>query len=357
MRWRRAFKFLGIGTIAIIATLLAPIAYVETACTADPQPASNTPLIQDAQFLRPEANTYLTYPEWHIVYAYEGLANTLHNDDEYDFGYISPIWQFWSSYCAINRVAQQHGGASWETRRMIYVIGVSFTVELALKGAYEETIGRVFAVLRGPTKTPQDYVAQAIADDYATFLHQTPWYKYHFDSAIQELWSVPITSPLRSWERRLALTGEWKAKAAYARLIDSAVQATGQAQLDLQSVVSGLTEADLSGIPDVTILKSQSGLIFIKTPRYQAYNTILAEIARRGGNMAEIAGNDDILVTVTVPAGSAFDAPPNAQILHKMTRDGFAETRFLLDVKVTALAQILRDLPKSGIRIEHVFDY
>ena len=36
-----------------------------------------------------------------------------------------------------------------EVKTMIYVIGVSYSVEYAIKGFYENTIGRVFEWIRG----------------------------------------------------------------------------------------------------------------------------------------------------------------------------------------------------------------
>ena len=97
----------------------------------------------------------------------------------------------------------------------MHVIGVSFTAELVLKAIYEETFGRVFALLRGPVKTGQDLYAAEMAADYAAFLQQTPWYKYDFRKANDALWAKPVDS-LRGQERRLALGLEWRGKAAYA---------------------------------------------------------------------------------------------------------------------------------------------
>ena len=52
-------------------------------------------MITEPEFQRQEANSYLTYPEWHIVYAYEGLAGKLKAADEHEFGYFSSIAGFW----------------------------------------------------------------------------------------------------------------------------------------------------------------------------------------------------------------------------------------------------------------------
>ena len=49
------------------------------------------------------------------------------------------------------------------TRMMIHIIGVSFTAEMAVKAAYEETIGRLTAFIRGRNKSPQDRAVAAVA--------------------------------------------------------------------------------------------------------------------------------------------------------------------------------------------------
>src|SRR5690606_29800283 len=124
--------------------------------------------------------------------------------------------------------------------------------EMAAKAAYEETVGRFVAWLRGPDKTPQDAVAAAMTSDYAAFLRQTPWYRYDFGRRAAMLWAAPVTDTLRGWERRLALGAEWKAKEAYGRAIAGAVAATGEAQLAIRSVVAGLAAEQLATIDGVS---------------------------------------------------------------------------------------------------------
>ena len=78
-RWRRALwralKWPLLAVTAGVALLLVPVAYVELACRGDGSGAqAYAPLITDPPSQRREANTYLTYPEWHIVYAYHGVC-------------------------------------------------------------------------------------------------------------------------------------------------------------------------------------------------------------------------------------------------------------------------------------------
>jgi hypothetical protein len=348
-------KWVVILVLLTAVGLAAPIGYVEFSCHIPVTNTSYAPVITDPNEQRREANTYLTYPEWHIVYAYDGLAEVLKTSDEYDFDYASSVWRFWESTCALTRVADAHGGADGDTRLMLYTIGASFTLEMGLKAAYEETVGRVFAAVRGPVKSPQDVVAATMAADYAAFLRQTPWYKYNFQRMVDALWDIPIVDPWRGWERRLALGGEWKAKIFYADLIAAGVAATGEAKLTIQSVVTGLDATQLGIIPDVKVVSETPDGMVIETPRYARFTQILSEIARAGGSIREIAGNDDIMVALTLPPGEEYVGP--GEVIERMPRDGFWSERVLVDTKVSDLARLLAARTPGDPGLEHVFDY
>ena len=78
---------------------------------------------------------------------------------------------------------------------MIYVIGVSYSAEYAIKGFYENTIGRVFEWIRGDKRTPQDEYARATLQDYAAFLYTIPWYKYPFREKLDGLMAISTPTP------------------------------------------------------------------------------------------------------------------------------------------------------------------
>ena len=353
-RLRTLVKWTSVIGVAALVILCLPVGYIELACRGRATPQAYTPAIEPAQQRR-EANTYLTYPEWHIVYAYDGLAETLKRGDEYAFDYASSVAGFWRSSCALMRVADAHGGADWSTRSMIHTIGVSFTAEMALKAAYEETFGRITAWWRGANKTPQDAAIAKTADDYATFLRQTPWYRYPFRRAVGELWAAPVDGFVRSWERRISIGVEFTAKRVYARAI-AAAAASDPAPLRIRSIVAGLDRTALSRIPDVSVIGEHGGGIEIETPRYDLFTRILVAIAGQGGTIAEIAGNDDIMVTVTVPSGNdgrvAFGT-----VLTRMKRSGFPGDRLIVDLKVRDLTSFLNTYRLGDPGLEHVFDY
>ncbi len=355
---KRFIKWPLAASIAFGLVLCAPVAYVEVACRADldNRAIAYQSVIAEPSFQRREANTYLTYPEWHIVYAYDGLAEALKAGDEYAFAYLASIEGFWRATCSLMRVADRHGGADWATRSMIHTIGVSFTAEMLLKALYEETIGRTFAWIRGPEKTPQDKAVATMALDYSAFLRQTPWYAYPFPRELRSLWAAPAGGSLRAWERRIGIGAEFLAKSAYAKVIAGAVAATEPAKLDIRSVVTAIDHDTLARVPGVTIAAERAGGIEIQTPRYDLFTRILVSIAGQGGSIVEIAGNDDIMLTVNVPPG--FDAPlvHGTEIL-RIKRAGFPGDRLLVNVKVKELAAFLNAHPLGDPGLEHVFDY
>ena len=71
---------LGAALVLIVAGLLSPIAYVEIACSSDVG-SDDYDAILPAQYHRPESRTLLTYPEWHIVHAYDDYARVISKND------------------------------------------------------------------------------------------------------------------------------------------------------------------------------------------------------------------------------------------------------------------------------------
>lgn len=341
-RWTRRLSLL---LVALILGLLSPVAYVETMCRPEGEPVAHTPLV-GPDWQRPEGRTLLTYPEWHIVHAYADYAQVIRTADPHDYGFLAAISGFWSSTCALSQASGPHGGFPWETKQMVYTIGVSFTAELLAKAGYEETLGRLFATLRGDTRAPLDDLSARQAADYAAFLQQVPWYQWDFTRDAAELDSA--TNSLRDRERRLALGLEYRAKAAYARLIATAVAAVGADQLRLRAVVDGVPAASLAALPEVEVLETLPQGTVIEAPRYRAFTRLAETIAAAGGRFVEIAGNDDILFTMITDQ-------PMPTAIHSFPRQGNPGTRHLVLIPVADLAETLRALPQGAL--EHIHDY
>lgn len=333
----------------LLGALLAPVGYSELACQSDVAPDTYTPILPPEHH-RAESRTLLTYPEWHIVHAYDDYAKVISQGDPHDFGFLSAIAGYWRTLCGLSKEAGAHGGIPWETRQMVYVIGVSFTAELALKAAYEETLGRAFVALRGPEHAPLDALSARQARDYATFLQQVPWYRWDFRGDRAAL-NAAATGALRDRERRLALGLEYGAKALYAKGIEQAVAGVGADALRLRMVVRGADTALLARMDSVQVISTRPQGVEIETPRYRDLTRLLERMAAEGADFVEIAGNDDIMLT------ALSDAPRVDGAFLSFARQGHGDWRHLLRVRVSDLADSLRGLSGRGLRLEHVHDY
>jgi hypothetical protein len=126
--------------------------------------------------------------------------------------------------------------------------------------------------------------------------------------------------------------------------------------LTIRTIVAGLDATALSRMAGVTVIGARNGGIEIETPRYDLFTGILVEIARQGGAIREIAGNDEIMVSITVPEGAPIDIE-HGTVLLRMKRDGFASERLLVNVTMSELAPFLNTHPRGDHGLEHVFDY
>ena len=250
LRW---LKRAVLALVAVVALLLAPPIYIEVACQGSQAPRDYDPIITDPAWQRSESRTLLTYPEWHIVHAYDDYARVIREGDPHEFGFLQAISGFWNTLCPLTEAAAAMGGVSGETKATIYTIGVSFTAELLAKAVYEETFGRIATLIRGDERTVLDDLSAEQASDYALFLQQTPWYKWDFAQDRQAL-STAATPALRDRERKFALGAEYVAKAVYAGVIEAAVAGVGEDQLRLRSRVANRASEALGQVEGVTII-------------------------------------------------------------------------------------------------------
>ena len=343
-RW---LKRLVLGGVILAVLLVAPVAYTEVACTGEDAGVPYEPIISEPEWQRAESRTLTTYPEWHIVHAYDDYAKVIATGDPHDFAYLKAITGFWTSLCPLVEASSAMGGFTQDSKMTIYTIGVSFTAELLAKALYEETLGRIATLVRGETRAPLDDISARQAADYAVFLQQTPWYKWDFDRDRVEL-SASAGDSLRDRERNVALGLEFAAKSAYAQVIAQAVAGIGADELRIRSVVTGLNPLAFDAIGGVTVIENRAQGTLIETDRYRAFTNILADLAEEGAEFVEIAGNDEILFTII------SDQPTAEGALYSFPRQGYGDWRHLIVVPVRDLAQRLRGVEGQ---LEHVHDY
>lgn len=333
---------------ALAAAIVAPIGYIEASC--GPEGVAQTPytpILADRADQRPEARTLLTYPEWHIVYSADSLGRYLISAPPSGYPYLGDVVGFWSSLCAVNRVADPSD--TGDAKLMLYTIGISFSAEMLVKAVYENTLGRLSEAIGGWQSAPDAY-ARAIQQRYGDFMHQTPWYQFPFGRVFGGLWDVG-GSGFRHWERRLALSAEYGVKSGYAALIGWATGATiGPDETRMRVVVAAPPE---QVVPIDRDIRHRGGEVY-DMPRYASFTRIADGLARQGIAIREIAGNDDVFVTIAAPRGTEPLGKPLFAI--PLADEPELERQGVL-VKVADLSAALAGLTAKSAALEHVYDY
>jgi hypothetical protein len=338
----------------LFAAMVA-LATMATAATALPeQPTLHVP----PQDRRGEEQTYLTFPEWFLVFSPAEYADWLQQHPPTRFPFFAHIGQFWSAYGHVIAATRGRYPFNSEYHTMICVIGASTTVEYTIKGVYDTLIGRLSQFSLPANATPEDRLATRVERDYVDFIRVEPWYKFDFMGPLRKLWSdTPWWGPhaLRKWERRYALSSEWLVKAAYGWMLGKAAHETYAIPKENTPVVARNAPADLPA--GVQLLAQQGDEYLLALPRYQGFSDAATALARRGTTFEEIAGNrDTILVSVL---GARGIAPPDyAPVFFTqplLTKPG--QQREVLQVPVGKLETLLNRYANVPGTIEHIFDY
>jgi hypothetical protein len=145
-------------------------------------------------YARAEDDTLLSHPEWYIVWSYQEKADFQQAHLPSGFPYLGAVRQYWSSYCCISRLIRGKYPFNAGEQLMLVVIGTSFSAEFILKGAYENTIGKLSEWSSGSAATDEDRFAYGVAREYADFVHIRPFYEFHFAPRVPALGKKPACS-------------------------------------------------------------------------------------------------------------------------------------------------------------------
>jgi hypothetical protein len=357
------------GALAAIACIgvAATVAGVEKSCVADgPTPVVGSDFaITDEGYARPQGDSFLTFPEWYIVHAYNDLAGVTARSSESGFRYLASIRGFWSSLCGATRQASASGPASADQKATNYIIGFSFTAEMGLQGAYERTLGALTEWTTGGRKTAEDEFNLALLKEYAAFLYQTPWYRFPFGSKLQQFWrETPFVPSIRAVERRGSLSLQYAARCAYAALMRF-VAGYDPADLTIRSVVGGMTPSELEAVDGVKVIREVSDAngvrgVLVETARYAAFDAFVRELGRRpSASLLEVAGNHRILVTIIAPAenGTPLEMADRTAIFQLPIQSTPGSRRIGIDTPIRSLVQDVKRFEAAGYRFEHAYDY
>ena len=320
-----------------------------------------TELMNIKGYKRDEAQTYLTLPEWFLVYSPDEYAHYIKKYPPSGFPYFGSIDQFWSYYKEVYEVTKDKYEINWGYHFMIFVIGTSYTVENVIKGVYENTIGR-FTEWTRDAMTQEDVYAAAVAQDYVDFIRVDPWYEFPFYDRFKRLWADHDffgSNLIRKWERKFFLSCEYGGKAMYAWLIKLGTKKVyGDAEAEMLARVIHISPELLKEETEVKMIRQFSdSSVLLSLPRYEAFRNVTVRLVKKGMQFEEIAGNKQILMTCVVPKEFTYDIPGGKLLFEKPILTEPMLKRIAIQAEVTALHRLIIKLSEKGITIEHLYDY
>jgi hypothetical protein len=189
-KWLRRLLIALLALVPFVVLIpLAGLAYgfltTDDVSLARPQPAEAGASDATAEelrreipnYARPEESTFLTYPEWAIVYAAREYAEFVDREFPSRFPYWAYAGRFWQDYALMIRASREYP-FNFDNHLMLVVIGTSHTIELAIQSIYENTVGRLTEAAAFWEEVPEDRYQAEAAAEYAAFLDQVPWYRF-----------------------------------------------------------------------------------------------------------------------------------------------------------------------------------
>lgn len=301
-------------------------------------PNPKTP--NDEGDVRPADQTFLTFPEWYLVFSPEEMADYYEHTTSTTFPFTTHIDQIWDSYDIVKDQIEGNFAPNPGYHLMIWVIGVSSTIEYGVKNWYEVVVGRLTDT--GVPVTEEDKFNAKFARDYVVFINDIPWYDFDFARQLKDLWTnTPIfgSNIVRKLERRYILTSELLVKYGYAKLIGMGTQQVYE-------------EASFNTL----VIIDNDSLILV--PRYNMFAEGSMKVAKQGSVFKEIAGNNSaILVTILVNSENNQKFANTQEVFTQVISSDPKWKRIALATPVPRLHELLLQLDKDKVRVEHVFDF
>jgi hypothetical protein len=300
---------------------------------------SNNKPVTPAADVRPADQTFLTFPEWFLVFSPEEQAAYFKYHTSTSFPFMSHTAQIWESYKIVNDQIKDDFPVNKGYHFMIWVIGSSATIEYSVKACYETLVGRITDT--GIPLTEEDTFNAVFNQAYVDFIKDDPWYKFNFKKRLADLYTqTPVLGKqiFRKLERRYMLTSELLVKWSYGKLIGLGSQEIYEAP-----------------IMNTAVVLANDSIVYL--PRYDRFTPAIATLAEQGYSFKEIAGNNSAIL-LTILTSEKYSAFNGSKILFTQpVSSQSGRERIALVVPVPKLNQLLLQLRQNNIDIEHIFDY
>lgn len=312
-------------------------------------------------YRRDESQTYLTVPEWFLVFSPDEYAHYIAAQPPSGYPYFGAVAQFWKYYTDVIRMTKGAYSFNWGYHLMVFVIGTSFSAENLIKGIYEHTVGRITEWTTAGEATPEDRFAAQAARDYVDFIRMRPWFEFSFARRLQALWvDTPLFGPhlLRKWERKLCLSAEYLVKAQYAALITLASNSIyGDTDDTVLALAENVSEPALQAASSVPVVHRYGQYALLALPHEEHFRDAALLLISHGVRFQEIAGNRTILLTTIAPASWSYDLGSGREVMSEPILTAPGLHRVGIAVQVASLHSLVGELQQRHLDVEHIYDY
>lgn len=312
-------------------------------------------------YKKPEDQTFLSFPEWYLVWNPLEYAQMLGaGKNPSDFPFFLSIDEYWKIFDRVVYIAESLYPKNEEYQTMLWVIGCSTTAEFMVKGLYESTLGRLTAWLSG-YDTPEDQFIANAHKDYAQFLFNEPWYRFPFLKYLKRFWNeTPVWEGafLRKIDRRFLFTTEYLGKALYAELIRMATESQYGVSVGHQVAVVRSLKNHQKIDSRIEILKSfDDGTAVIQMPRWGGFTELVPKMALEGVEFLEVSGNRNLVLTAVGETSFPEKISQARLIFNSLVTFPKNHIRRVYLVRMDDLNEVLEQIKNTGYRLEHLYDY
>ena len=306
-----------------------------------------------------------------VVYSADERAAWLGRRPPSGYPFFGSIRQYWAGYNAVCEVTSREHAFAVGDHVALAAAGAAFSVEYALTGVWEKTIGRATEWLSSASQswpaeapTPEDAFAVRTAREYAAFIHKIPWYDFPFGDRLITLWNgSPMWGPnvIRKWDRRIAVDRGIRPEGA--RRPDRASggvarrRTTGRRRRwsTPRSITRRRAAFADERVRQFKPLGPQSYIVSL--PPREGFTETVRELQSKGVRFLSIAGNDDILLTALAPNALVDAVPSDRRVATLPLLTDPLRSRLALRVRVTASPKSSPGSTTRGASIEAIHDY
>jgi FAD/FMN-containing dehydrogenase len=313
------------------------------------------------QYIRGEEQTFLTIPEWYLVFNPVEYANYLAaSQTPSNFPFWESISEYWRLYDRVKKVTDDIYPKNSQYMTMLKVIGISTTVEYMYKGLYEKTIGRATGWLANNELTQEDKLIAQAQLAYSKLIYDEAWYKFDFFPWVKKIWSDTDffgTHFVRKIERKLFFTLEFSIKTLYAKLIGYAAQSSYEQSDGYIYMTAQRAPENTNAIPaSVKTIEQKENSYLLAVPRWGQFTKVLPQLAQSGFVFQDISGNTRIVFSFIGESSVGQLTYSNLLFASPLVSNN-KQQRIYVYAAVNQVQACLQEMQSKGFLLEHIYDY